>query len=154
MKAFSYLKVGLITTGNIVAYAASSGRFLWLEGRVRGGVFRTGPSGFATFAGQFDGRPREDEIVDLVRAATSLRVFGSGHSFNDGVVSDDVLVSLDHFTGLVAVIWTGSRSRCGAVPAIRDVVDCWPPRAGVPGPAVPRRAEHRRHLVDRRARHR
>ena len=30
-----------------------------------------------------------------------MRVFGSGHSFNAGVVSDEMLVSLDDYSGLV-----------------------------------------------------
>ena len=40
MKAISYLRVGLATSVNVVLYAATSGRFLWLEGRVHRGVFR------------------------------------------------------------------------------------------------------------------
>jgi len=43
----------------------------------------------------------EDEIVELARNSRSLRVFGSGHSFNTGVVSEDALVSLDDYSGLV-----------------------------------------------------
>lgn len=38
MKIGSYLRVGFNTTLNIILYAATTGRYLWLEGRVRHGV--------------------------------------------------------------------------------------------------------------------
>src|SRR5918997_7183580 len=97
----SYLKVASATTLNIVLNAATLGRYVWLEGRVRGGVFRN-------WAGRFRYRPQrivrpttEEEIVGLVKDSQSLRVFGSGHSFNGGVVSEETLVSLDDYRGLV-----------------------------------------------------
>ena len=92
---------GLATTVNVIVYAATQGRYIWLEGRVRRGVFRN-------WLGQFRHRPRrfahpstEEEIVEVIRASRSLRLFGSGHSFNDGVVADETLVSLDRYTGVV-----------------------------------------------------
>jgi hypothetical protein len=39
--------------------------------------------------------------VDLVQDSQKVRVFGSGHSFNDGVVSEETLVSLDDYSGVV-----------------------------------------------------
>ena len=96
----SYLKVGLATTLNIILNAATLGRCVWLEGRVCGGVFKN-------WAGRFRYRPErfvrpttEEEIIELVKSSRSLRVFGSGHSFNKGVVSDETLVSLDDYSGL------------------------------------------------------
>src|SRR5919199_6540565 len=122
MKFLSYLKVALATTLNIVLYAATLGRYIWLEGRVRRGVFRN-------WAGHFRYRPyrlvqptTEEEIVELVRNSKSLRVFGSGHSFNDGVVADDALVSLDRYSGL---LWTDIPKKRIAVKGgtrVRDVV--------------------------------
>src|SRR3712207_7243674 len=95
----SYLKVALATTLNIYLNAATLGRYVWLEGRVRGGVFKN-------WAGRFRYRPQrivrpttEEEIIELVKSSRSLRVFGSGHSFNDGVVSEETLVSLDDYGG-------------------------------------------------------
>jgi hypothetical protein len=38
VKIGSYLRVGFNTTLNIILYAATTGRYLWLEGRVRHGV--------------------------------------------------------------------------------------------------------------------
>lgn len=102
MKAASYLRVVTTTSVNILAYAASSGRFLLLEGRVRGGTFRNWIRGYRYTPHEFVRPTTEEEIVDVIRTARSVRVFGSGHSFNDGVVSDDVLVSLDDYRGLVS----------------------------------------------------
>lgn len=39
MKLRAYLKVGFVTTLNIILYALTLGRYIWLEGRVSGGVF-------------------------------------------------------------------------------------------------------------------
>jgi len=39
MRFFGYLRVALFTTVNIVANGATLGRYVWLEGRVKGGVF-------------------------------------------------------------------------------------------------------------------
>jgi hypothetical protein len=117
----SYLKVALATTLNIILYAATLGRYIWLEGRVSGGVF-------SNWAKRFRYRPRrfvkpttEEEIVELVKNSRSLRLFGSGHSFNKGVVADDILVSLDEYSGL---IWVDLRKKQIAVKGgtrVRDV---------------------------------
>src|ERR671910_2759948 len=108
----SYLKVASATTFNIAFNAVTLGRYVWLEGRVCGGVFRN-------WARRFRYRPQrivrpttEGEIVELVKSSRSLRVFGSGHSFNSGVVSDETLVSLDDYSGL---IWKDRASRRMAV---------------------------------------
>lgn len=101
MESRGYLAVALHTTWNIILYAATFGRFIWLEGRVRGGVF-------GNWLRRFRYRPRrfllpttEEEIVNLVRTSKGIRFFGAGHSFNDGVVADDTLVSLDNYRGVV-----------------------------------------------------
>jgi hypothetical protein len=36
-----------------------------------------------------------------VQGSQKVRVFGSGHSFNDGVVSEETLVSLDDYSGVI-----------------------------------------------------
>jgi FAD/FMN-containing dehydrogenase len=122
VKAFSYLKAGLITTGNIVGYAASSGRYLSLEGRVRDGVFQNWAQRFRYAPTQYARPTTETEIVELVKGARSLRVFGSGHSFNDAIVSEDLLVSLDHFSGLVAKDLNKQQITVKGGTRIRDVV--------------------------------
>ena len=40
MRYRGYFYVAFATTLNIILYALTFGRYLWLEGRVRGGVFR------------------------------------------------------------------------------------------------------------------
>jgi hypothetical protein len=40
MRLTGYLQDGLATAWNILAYAATRGRYLYLERRVRNGVFR------------------------------------------------------------------------------------------------------------------
>jgi FAD/FMN-containing dehydrogenase len=122
VKAFSYLKAGLITTGNIIWYAASSGRYLSLEGRVRGGVFQNWAGRFRYAPAQYERPTTEAEIVELVKGAHSIRVFGSGHSFNDAIVSDDLLVSLDHFSGLVGKDLGKQQITVKGGTRIRDVV--------------------------------
>jgi FAD/FMN-containing dehydrogenase len=118
----SYLRVALVTTLNIVLNAVTFGEFVLLEGRVRGGVFRN-------WAGRFRYRPQriirpttEEEIVELVKGSRSLRVFGSGHSFNAGVVSDETLVSLDDYSGLVCKYPDRNQIAVRAGTRVRDVV--------------------------------
>jgi D-arabinono-1,4-lactone oxidase/FAD binding domain len=97
----SYFGGAAKTTLNVAIYAATLGKFVLLEGRVSGGIFEN-------WAGRFPYRPRRfarpttiAEIVDLVKGSQKVRVFGSGHSFNDGVVSEETLVSLDDYSGVV-----------------------------------------------------
>ena len=117
-----YLRVALVTTLNIVLNAATLGDFVLLEGRVRGGVFRN-------WAGRFRYRPQrivrpttEEEIVELVKGSRSLRVFGSGHSFNAGVVSEETLVSLDDYSGLISKHPDKNQIAVKAGTRVRDVV--------------------------------
>jgi hypothetical protein len=82
----SYLRVALATTFNILAYAVTLGRYVWLEGRVRRGVFLNWGRRYRYEPKRFVKPTSEEEIVELVKSSASLRVFGSGHSFNGGVV--------------------------------------------------------------------
>src|SRR5215203_6088175 len=101
MKLLSYLSCGLSTTFNILVNAVTFGRVLWLEGRVTGGRFRNWARNFRYKPVSFARPTTEQEIVDLVQNSTAIRFFGSGHSFNAGVVSDHTLVSLDNYCGVV-----------------------------------------------------
>jgi FAD/FMN-containing dehydrogenase len=118
----SYLKVAWATTRNIVLNAVTLGHFVSLEGRVRGGVFRN-------WAGRFRYRPQrivrpttEEEIVELVKGSQRLRVFGSGHSFNAAVVSEETLVSLDDYSGLICKYPDRNQIVVRAGTRVRDVV--------------------------------
>ena len=122
MSFLSYLKVALLTTSNIFLNAVTLGRYVWLEGRVRRGVFMNWARRFRYAPRRFVRPTTEREIVELVRNSRSLRVFGSGHSFNTGVVSDNTLVSLDDYSGLV---WRDRHTKQLAVKGgtrVRDVV--------------------------------
>ncbi len=122
MKFVSYLKVSLATTLNIIVYAVTLGRYVWLEGRVRRGVFRNWARRFQYRPMRFVQPTTQEEIIELVRSSRSLRVFGSGHSFNGGVMVDDILVSLDKYSG---VVWKDLEKKQLAVKGgtrVRDVV--------------------------------
>jgi FAD/FMN-containing dehydrogenase len=118
----SYVRAGLLTTWNILVYIVSGCRYLWLEGRVRNGFFKN-------WAGRHRYRPSNfvqpatiEEIASLVREARQLRVFGSGHSFNEGVIADGTLLSLDRYSG---VLWRDAEKKQLAVKGgtrVRDVI--------------------------------
>ncbi len=122
MRLLSYLRVALLTTLNIALNAVTLGRYVWLEGRVDRGVFTNWARRFRYRPKEFVRPTTEAEIVELVRNK-NLRVFGSGHSFNTGVVSDDTLVSLDDYSGL---IWEDRIEKQVTVKGgtrVRDVVE-------------------------------
>lgn len=103
MKRRGYFYVAFATTLNVLLYAVTFGRFIWLEGRVRGGVFRNWCRRYRHRPAHV-ARPRtEEEIVALVRDARgTVRFFGAGHSFNEGIlVEGQTLASLDDYTGLL-----------------------------------------------------
>jgi FAD/FMN-containing dehydrogenase len=117
-----YLRVALATTFNIIVYGATFGRYLWLEGRVRQGIFRNWAGRYSYRPAKFVQPESEEEIVKLVKSSGSLRVFGSGHSFNRGVMVDGTLLSLDKYSGL---IWKDLEKKQVAVKGgtrVRDVV--------------------------------
>jgi FAD/FMN-containing dehydrogenase len=122
MKVLGYVKVALFTTLNTVLNGATLGRYVWLEGRVERGVFTNWARRFRYVPKRFAKPTTEQEIVDLIRNAGSVRVFGSGHSFNAGVVSEETLVSLDDYSGL---LWKDLEKKQVAVKGgtrVRDIV--------------------------------
>jgi FAD/FMN-containing dehydrogenase len=122
MKISSYLKGAFATTYNIILNAFTLGRYVWLEGRVKDGIFQNWARRFRYRPHRFIQPTTEDEIVTLVKNAQSLRLFGSGHSFNGGVLADDTLVSLDEYSG---VIWKDPEKKQMAVKGgtrVRDLV--------------------------------
>ncbi|MDQ3603137.1 MAG: FAD-binding protein [Actinomycetota bacterium] len=122
MRFFGYLRVALFTTVNIVANGATLGRYVWLEGRVKGGVFTNWARRFRYGPRKFVKPTTEQVIVELIKNVRRVRVFGSGHSFNAGVVSQEILVSLDDYSGL---IWKDPDKRQIAVKGgtrVRDVI--------------------------------
>jgi L-gulono-1,4-lactone dehydrogenase len=67
MRFLSYLKVALLTTSNIFLNAVTLGRYVWLEGRVRRGVFMNWARRFRYAPRRFVRPTTEREIVELVR---------------------------------------------------------------------------------------
>lgn len=102
MKWRSYFRCALFTTFNILAYAFTFGRFIWLEGRVAGGRFRNWIRRYFYTPVNYAQPTTEEEIIQLIKSSRHLRVFGAGHSFNAGIESDETLISLDKFSGLVS----------------------------------------------------
>jgi len=122
MKSRGYFYGGFTTSLNILLYALTLGHFLWLEGRVRHGVFRNWLRRFR-YRPQKLARPRtEQELIDLIKNSNGIRFFGSGHSFNEGVVADITLVSLDDYTGIVNIDDVNLRMTVRAGTRVRDVV--------------------------------
>jgi FAD/FMN-containing dehydrogenase len=122
MKLASYLRVGSDTTLNIILYAATLGKYLWLEGRVRRGVFRNWAGRFRYTPVMYAEPSEEVEIVRAVRNAAKVRVFGAGHSFNEGNVSVQLLMSLDNYSGLVSKDLANSQITVRGGTRVRDVV--------------------------------
>ena len=122
MKYRGYLYGGLATTLNILVNALTLGRYLWLEGRVVRGVFRNWCRRFRYTPKRFATPRSEEDIVELIRNAHDLRFFGSGHSFNDGVVADTTLISLDEYAGLISSDEARKRITVKGGTRVRDVV--------------------------------
>lgn len=122
MKRRGYFYAAFATTLNIILYALTFGRFIWLEGRVRGGLFRNWGRRFRYRPNNFVQPTTEEEIISLIKSSKGIRFFGAGHSFNDGVIADYVLVSLDKYSGL---IWKDLQKKQLCVKGgtrVRDVV--------------------------------
>jgi hypothetical protein len=65
VKIGSYLRVGFNTTLNIILYAATTGKYLWLEGRVRRGIFRNWARRFRYAPITYAEPSSEQEIVEI-----------------------------------------------------------------------------------------
>jgi FAD/FMN-containing dehydrogenase len=64
----------------------------------------------------------EEEIKQAVRNAAKVRVFGAGHSFNEGNVSDQLLISLDNYSGLVPKDLANNQITVRGGTRVREVV--------------------------------
>src|SRR6185503_10184732 len=122
MESRGYFYGGFATSLNILLNGLTPGRFLWLEGRVRGGVFRNWLRRFRYRPQNFYTPKTEAELIYAIQNSTDLRFFGSGHSFNEGVVADTTLVSLDDYTGVVAEDLVNKRLTVRAGTRMRKVV--------------------------------
>lgn len=122
MKRRGYFYVGFHTTLNIILNALTFDNFLWLEGRVSSGLFRNWGRRFRYRPQRFERPTSEEELIYLIKQAKDLRFFGSAHSFNDGVVADTTLVSLDRYAGVVREDKANKRLTVKGGTRVRDVV--------------------------------
>ena len=122
MKWKSYLYGVFATKLNIIVNALTLGKKLWLEGRVRGGRFRNWARNFGYRPANFVQPTTEEEIVNLVKNSEKIRLFGSAHSFNAGVVSDATLVSLDKYAGVIEKDLPPNQMAFKGGTRVRDVV--------------------------------
>lgn len=122
MKSRSYLYCVFATKLNIIVNALTFGKKLWLEGRVRGGYFRNWARQFGYRPADFFQPETEGEIVNLVKSAQKIRLFGAAHSFNAGVVSDATLISLDKYAGVIPKDLPPNQMAFKGGTRVRDVV--------------------------------
>ena len=59
---------------------------------------------------QFEQPKDMDQLIHLVQSHDKLRVVGAGHSFSALAKTDDVLLNLDHFTGVTEIDAEGCQS--------------------------------------------
>jgi FAD/FMN-containing dehydrogenase len=106
------------TIRNTTRYVLSRRRHLSLEGRLRGAEYRNW-SGDRRHEARFEQPTTPDEVADVIRSASSVRVVGAGHSFNDGLMTNGTTLSLGRLAGVVridrttrqATVWGGTRLR-------------------------------------------
>lgn len=119
---WSFFRVALHTTINIIIYFVTQGRVIWLEGRVLRGRFRNWGWGFSYRPANHAKPKTEADLVQSVKSARRVRLFGSGHSFNSGVQSDELLLSLDDFTGVTGADLGNGRLTVKGGTRVRDVI--------------------------------
>lgn len=103
MERRGYIYCGLTTTLNVILYTLTFGHYIWLEGRIRNGFFSNWLKRYRYPPKKFVQPTTEQEIIDVIKSASALRVFGAGHSFNKGPITDHTLMSLDRYSGLVSI---------------------------------------------------
>ena len=119
---WGFFRVALHTTINIIIYAVTQGRFIWLEGRVLRGRFRNWGWRMGYRPAELVKPTTEAEIVATVKNARRIRVFGSGHSFNAGIESQEVLLSLDNFSGVTGKDLAKKQLAVKGGTRVRDVI--------------------------------
>lgn len=106
------------TIANTGTFLLSRRRSLLLEGRFRNGTYRNW-SGDRRHRASWSQPETEEEVAALIREASAVRIVGSGHSFNDGLICSEATMSLDRLSGIVSIdeqkrqatVWGGTRLR-------------------------------------------
>jgi len=95
------MKTIKLTFLNIVYYAFSLGKFIFLEGRIgENGIVSNWNKNLNFKPNKFCEPESIDEIIKIINRESKVRVIGAGHSFNKGIETD-FLISLDKFTGII-----------------------------------------------------
>ncbi|MFC5381669.1 FAD-binding protein [Aquipuribacter nitratireducens] len=115
-----FLRAAASTVVNTTRYVWSRRRRLTLEGRVAGSEYRNW-SGDRRHTAVLHQPSTVEELQEVVRTATSVRVVGSGHSFNDGLATDGATVSLDRLAGIVRIDRDTRRVTVRAGTRLRDL---------------------------------
>ncbi len=116
-----FLVSGARSVANSLLYLSGLRRKpLLLEGRRRGDVYRNW-SGDRRHRVDWAEPATEEELAELIRSADSVRVVGSGHSFNDALASNGLTVSLDRLSGIVAVDPVSHQATVRAGTRLRDL---------------------------------
>ncbi len=117
----SFLVSAARTVANSLLYLTGVRRKpMLLEGRNKRGLYQNW-SGDRTHRARWAEPSDEAELADVIRSATTVRVVGSGHSFNDALTSDGSTVSLDRMSGIVAVDAATLQARVRAGTRLRDL---------------------------------
>src|ERR1051326_9108045 len=91
------LKTWFINLKNSLALVLTWGKRVYHEGRYRNGVWSNWSRAHSCRPAHYFQPTTEQEICQVIAAARKIRVVGGGHSFNDGALSDDTLLSLDQY---------------------------------------------------------
>ena len=118
----SYFWVGFTTTLNIILNALTLGHYLWLEGRVHRNKVRNWSKRLVCKPAKITKPTEEHQIVKLVKQSDHVRVFGSGHSFNRGIFTKEVLISLDRYCGVVRTNRAKKQMTVKGGTRVRDVI--------------------------------
>jgi FAD/FMN-containing dehydrogenase len=91
------------------------------EGRYEAGEWRNWTADYAVRPAAWACPADEAQLAEVVRGARQLRVVGGGHSFNDGPLSPDTMVSLDAMARVLAVEPEARTIRVEAGIRLRDL---------------------------------
>jgi FAD/FMN-containing dehydrogenase len=91
------------------------------EGHHRRGTWRNWTDNYRVSPGSFVVPRSVDELCAAVAEARKVRVVGSGHSFNDGPLCSDRMISLDALDRIVAVDTVAKTARVQAGIRLRDL---------------------------------
>ena len=95
------MKQFLYTLVNIVLYAISSGKYIFLEGRLSNHVYKNWSKIISHRPVKPISPKTENKIIEIIKKYDKIRVVGAGHSFNRAATTEEILVSLDNYSGFV-----------------------------------------------------